>query len=141
MRRSLLVVTAKAVVSSALVIAITLAPLGAHADPAPRTPTEQASTGSQMRTAGWVMMGGGAAAVSAGLVMFRLEYVNAHETDEPPNVKDDKAKTYHTAGQVLLWAGVVGLGTGASLVLFAPKDKAAPQVSVGLGHVAVRGSF
>lgn len=87
-------------------------------------------------------MGGGVAAVSAGLLMFRLEYVNAHESvDEPTNKKADKTRTYHTAGQVLLWAGVVGVGTGVSLVVFAPKDKTAPSVAVGLGHVALSGHF
>lgn len=140
-----MVVKGKLVFSSALVTAMTFAVHGAHAEaatPSNDAPTEQASTGSKMRTAGWITMGGGIAAVSAGLVMFRLEYVNAQESvAEPTNEKADKTKTYHTAGQVLLWAGVVGVGTGISLILFAPKDKTTPHVAIGLGHVALSGSF
>ena len=132
---------------SALVAAMTFAATAAHAEPptaSSDSPAEQASTGSQMRTAGWITAGGGVAALSAGLVMFRLAHVkneDAVHSQEGLDEKSRDATRYHTAGQILLFTGVAGIATGASLVIFAPKDKVAPRVSVGLGQIAFRGNF
>jgi|GEM_PF-1421000 len=98
---------------------------------------------SSLRTAGWITVGGGVAFLSGSAALFLLADHQVSDARSTPNSfhQPDLIENYRTGGQVLLFAGLAGVGTGLSLVLFAPKQSNAPHVSVGLGGIAVSGAF
>jgi hypothetical protein len=65
----------------------------------------------------------------------------------PPERRDDidTGKQQQTIANIGLAVGIVGLGTGAALLLFGgkktPETKASAELTIGPGSVRIRGSF
>ena len=96
-----------------------------------------------MRTAGWLTLSGGVVSLVGAAVMYRLVAQKPQDNESPSQLSEqtNTIRDEHRAGQVLLYTGVLAVATGASLVLFAPKDSTTPHVAVGLAGVTLAGSF
>ncbi len=98
---------------------------------------EEASTsGSGVRTAGWITMGGSAVLLSGSGLMFYLANRNRVQTpgsNVSTNEQNAAVETYTAFGRVLLVAGLVSVATGVTLVLIAPKERRVTQIDVSLG--------
>jgi hypothetical protein len=133
----------------ALLVVAALSPGVAAGEPcAAEQVSAPSGPGTTMRTAGWLTAGGGGALLSGSLVMFLLaDQKHSQIAQGAPSVspaetnKDMRADI--VAGDLLFAAGVVGVATGVSLVLFAPRDETKPRMDVGFGpgRLVLGGSF
>lgn len=126
-----------------------------QAPPPPETPSAEVDTGSGKRTAGWVLLGvGGAALVGSGISFLLRQgaksdlesacpnYANAPCTESSrAAVTDatDKGQTMSMLTSVLLPVGLVGVAAGLGLVIWGNNSKAPGSGSLkvipGLGGV------
>jgi tetratricopeptide (TPR) repeat protein len=115
------------------------------AQPAP------ARSGGAQRTWGWVAVGVGAAGLITGAVTGIVVAADSGLRNDCPNntcdsSKSDKANTYNlmrnlsTVGFIV---GGVGVAVGVTLLLWAPKHEAAPQMALwfGPGTAGFKGAF
>jgi tetratricopeptide (TPR) repeat protein len=114
------------------------------------TPAPARSGGAQ-RTWGWVAVGVGAAGLITGAVTGIVVAADSGLRNDCPNntcdsSKSDKANTYNlmrnlsTVGFIV---GGVGVAVGVTLLLWAPKHEAAPQMALwlGPGTAGFKGAF
>lgn len=102
---------------------------------------------SGVRTAGWIVLGIGAAGIATGLVGGFMTMNAKSDADEhckagcdnPGLAAQERGKTWSTIATSAFVAGGVAAAAGAGLLLFAPSSKS--TVGVGLGTVSYRASF
>jgi hypothetical protein len=107
-------------------------------------------------TVGYVSAGVGAAGLLTFTIFGILDNKKFNELDSdctggvcPPELADDaeKGRSFQALANVGLGVGVIGIGTGAVLLLTAPRDartashRAHPRLLVGPGSVTVKGTF
>jgi hypothetical protein len=129
------------------------AALGAPgAVPGPASPASGGSSGSPLRTVGWVVGGVGVAGLIVGAVAGGIavsDQSGAHCTDDKCLGSLSGAKSAATASTVGFVAGGVLVAGGVGLILFAPHGSSAPTTGVRLlpifmangGAAVVGGSF
>lgn len=123
--------------------------------PQPNPPTSSAATsrGSTQRTIGWITLGVGGVATTAGVVTGILGISKRRQLDDSNHCVNttcsseehgqldtyNRLRTLSTVGFVV---GATGLAAGAALLLTAPKPNE-PRVSawIGVGHVGFKGTF
>lgn len=105
--------------------------------------TEDRHRGDMQRTAGWVLVGSGAAIAGFGIFsgVFAITEANAYNTAGDAHFQDQSTRatgiTFRTLADVSLVTAVLAAGAGVVLVLTAPKVK----VSAGATGLWLSGSF
>jgi hypothetical protein len=95
-----------------------------------------------MRQAGWYTVAGSAVVLTGSAVVFGLA---AGEHSDMVESRPNRDATHafdrdFTAAKILTLVGVVGLGTGITLVLASPKEHEV-SVTAGLGALSLSGNF
>ena len=122
----------------------------------PQTPVATQEGMVKQKTIGYVSTGVGAAGLLTFTIFGVLDNKKFNDIDSncvdnvcPPTLADDaeKGRSFQALANVGLGVGLVGVGTGAVLLLTAPRKKqtadrqARPRVLFGPGSVAVKGRF
>lgn len=94
-----------------------------------------------MRTAGWYTAGGGVALLGTSAVFFAIAK-NDHDqlTENRGGLADDAFDRHFTTAKILAVAGVVGVATGVTLILVAPKRHEV-ALRAGPGQLTLSGTF
>lgn len=119
---------------------------GARRSSVGATTSRPSTNGGTLRRAGWITLGGGTLALVGSLTMFRLVAVKRAQSpfaNGTGSVSDrnEYIRDHTTVGQVLLGAGVLGVGAGLGLVLWAPTERSTFRASVGLRYLSLGGAF
>ena len=110
----------------------------ASADPPSSAPAQD---GSPLRTAGWYTAGAGAIVLGTSAFFFVMAKNDHDEVKESRGgLADDSFDRHFTTAKVLALAGVVGVVTGVTLILVAPKHHEV-ALSAGPGQLTLSGSF
>lgn len=97
----------------------------------------------------WITLGSGAASAAAGVILLGLGAKNRRfvENAEPgtlyKDVEDElqSAPRLTRAGGVMLGLGLAGVTVGAVWEIKGARKEKAPSISLGPGHIAIRGRF